>query len=58
MFEDQYNDEMTAEVKRLEAKSRALAAGNPHWNNACSTCGCELAAIDTAVCESCRREQD
>jgi len=58
MFEDQYNDEMAAEVKRLEAKARAVAAGNPQWNNACEACGCELVAIDTAICDRCRRVQD
>ena len=29
MFEEQYNDEMEAEVRRLEAKNRAMAAGHP-----------------------------
>ena len=57
MFDDQYNEEMAAEVKRLEAKARALAAGKPHWNNACAACGCELVAIDTAVCDRCRQEE-
>jgi hypothetical protein len=44
MFESQYNDEMAAEVRRLEAKARALAAGHPEWDNACAVCGCELAS--------------
>jgi len=57
MFEQQYNDEMEAEVKRLEAKARAAAAGKPHWNNACATCGCELLSIDTATCDRCQRER-
>ena len=35
MFESQYNDEMEREVKRLEAKKRATAAGYPEWDNAC-----------------------
>ena len=29
MFEVHYNDEMEAEVQRLEAKIRAIAAGHP-----------------------------
>jgi hypothetical protein len=55
MFELHYNDEMEAEVKRLEAKARAAAAGNPHWNNACGVCGCELAAVDIITCDQCRQ---
>lgn len=31
MFESQYNDEMEAEVKRLEAQMRAVNAGHPEW---------------------------
>jgi hypothetical protein len=34
MFESQYNDEMEAEVKRLEAQMRANEAGHPEWVNA------------------------
>ncbi|WP_243374952.1 hypothetical protein [Geotalea sp. SG265] len=42
MFENQYNEEMEAEVKRLEGKQRARAAGHPEWDNACAGCGCRL----------------
>lgn len=53
MFEDQYNDEMEAEVKRLEAQQRAIAAGHPEWLNACAACGCELARVDIVRCDRC-----
>ena len=53
MFECQYNDEMEAEVKRLEAKNRAVAAGYPEWANACAACGCELTVIDKVRCDTC-----
>jgi hypothetical protein len=58
MFEQHYNDEMEAEVKRLEAKARAVAAGNPHWKNACAICGCELVAVDITRCERCLLTQN
>lgn len=54
MFETQYNDEMAAEVQRLEAKQRATAAGHPEWDNACAVCGCLLAAVSAVTCEGCR----
>ncbi len=54
MFEVQYNDEMEAEVRRLEAKQRATAAGHPEWLNACAGCGCELVTLEFAHCASCR----
>lgn len=53
MFENQYNGEMEAEVKRLEAKSRAVAAGHPEWRKACSACHCELTVIDAESCGRC-----
>jgi hypothetical protein len=53
MFESQYNDEMEAEVKRLEAKRRATEAGHPEWNNACEVCGCEIAATSSPRCHNC-----
>lgn len=53
MFESQYNDEMEAEVKRLEAKQRAMRAGHPEWNNACASCRCELNGIDQVLCITC-----
>ena len=53
MFEDQYNEEMAAEVVRLEAKRRAADAGRPEWDNACAVCGCELAGSARARCPSC-----
>ena len=52
MFEVQYNDEMEAEVRRLEAKQRAVAAGHPEWDNACAACGCELSG-DAERCDPC-----
>ena len=54
MFESQYNDEMEAEVMRLEAQIRAVNAGHPEWTNACAVCGCELAGTDSNKCEQCR----
>jgi hypothetical protein len=53
MFECQYNEEMEAEVKRLEAKARAVAAGHPEWMNACRSCRCELFVPDINQCEAC-----
>ena len=53
MFESQYNDEMEAEVKRLEAQARAIKAGHPEWVNACAGCGCELSTSDVNSCERC-----
>ena len=44
MFEQQYDEQMVAEIWRLEAKQRAVAHGHPEWQNACAGCGCELAA--------------
>lgn len=54
MFESQYNEEMEAEVKRLEAQLRATNAGHPEWVNACSVCGCELIGADASKCEQCK----
>lgn len=54
MFEVQYNDEMEAEVQRLEAKNRAIAAGHPEWDNACGVCGCRLASSTVAMCDRCQ----
>jgi hypothetical protein len=53
MFEVQYNDEMEAEIKRLEAMKRAIAAGHPEWDNACGICGCELKGISINKCGQC-----
>ena len=52
MFEQQYDDQMTAEIRRLEAKQRAAAAGHPEWRNACADCGCELKE-DAERCTGC-----
>lgn len=52
MFESQYNEEMEAEVKRLEAKRRAIAAGHPEWDNACAGCCCRL-EIEVERCGRC-----
>lgn len=53
VFESQYNDEMEAEVKRLEAQMRAFNAGHPEWLNACAACGCELTETDNSRCNGC-----
>jgi len=53
MFETQYNEEMEAEVKRLDAKQRAISAGHPEWDNACKQCGCRLEIIKDEVCPNC-----
>jgi hypothetical protein len=53
MFEDQYNEEMEAEVLRLEAKNRAIATGHPEWGNACAICGCELTSVSVNRCSGC-----
>ena len=58
MFESQYNDEMEAEVKRLEAQMRAVNAGHPEWVNACAVCGCELNAHDIDKCDQCSHVND
>lgn len=57
MFEQQYDDEMVAEIRRLEARQRAVAAGHPEWENACAGCGCELPlAVDR--CDRCAGPDD
>ncbi len=53
MFESQYNEEMATEVRRLEAKQRAEAAGNPEWDNACTGCGCRLQDLERSRCDRC-----
>ena len=53
MFESQYNDEMEAEVKRLEAQMRAINSGHPEWLNACATCGSEISSTDANKCKQC-----
>jgi hypothetical protein len=57
MFESQYNDEMAAEVMRLEGQRRAAAVGHPEWLNACAACGCEVKRVDVERCERCRAER-
>jgi len=42
VFEQQYDEEMSAEIRRLEARARAVRAGHPEWENACTACGCRL----------------
>jgi hypothetical protein len=54
MFESQYNEQMEAEVRRLEAKNRAIAAGHPEWDNACATCGGQLPAMAGTTCGNCQ----
>jgi hypothetical protein len=56
MFEVQYNEEMEAEIQLLEAKNRAVAAGHPDWENACTGCGCQLHATALLSCERCAPE--
>lgn len=51
MFEVQYNEEMEAEITRLEAKNRARAAGHPEWGNTCAVCGYEFAEISVGTCD-------
>lgn len=58
MFETHYNDEMAAEVKRLEARGRATAAGHPEWKNACAGCGCELTDNNDSSCSRCLSGND
>lgn len=53
MFENQYNEEMEAEVRRLEAKKRAADVGHAEWDNACSVCGARIAGTETERCSSC-----
>lgn len=53
MFDGQYNDEMEAEIRRLEAKNRATAAGHPEWVNACAVCACELTSVSVDRCSRC-----
>jgi hypothetical protein len=55
MFESQYNDEMEAEVRRLDAKQRAIAAGHPDWDNACKQCGCRLNGVQPDTCDGCKQ---
>jgi predicted amidophosphoribosyltransferase len=55
VFEQQYDDEMAAEIRRLEAKARAAAAGHPEWQNACPGCGSEL-SVSADSCERCNPE--
>lgn len=53
MFEQQYDAQMEAEIKRLEGKQRAVAAGHPEWENACAACGGE-SPPDSDRCGQCR----
>jgi hypothetical protein len=52
MFEQQYDEQMTAEIRRLEGQQRAAAAGHPEWQNACPECGCQL-EVQVDRCEHC-----
>lgn len=52
MFEQQYDEQMTAEIRRLEGIQRAAAAGHPEWHNACAGCGCEL-PVEADWCTHC-----
>jgi len=53
MFETQYNEEMEAEVRRLDAKQRAISAGHPEWDNACKLCNSRLEGTKDVVCVNC-----
>ncbi len=57
MFESQYNEEMEAEVQRLEAKQRAVRAGHPEWDNACTACCCKLEGSVLVTCSQCGDKQ-
>lgn len=52
VFEQQYDEQMTAEIRRLEGKQRATAAGHPEWDNACPGCGCQL-QVEADSCALC-----
>jgi len=52
VFEQQYDEQMTAEIRRLEGKQRAAAVGHPEWHNACAGCGCEL-PVEAESCPHC-----
>jgi len=52
MFEQQYDDQMVAEIRRLEGKARAAAAGHAEWQNACAGCGDEI-PVEMDRCERC-----
>lgn len=54
MFESQYNEEMEAEVKRLEAKKRAAEAGRSEWDNACAVCSCRMDDASAERCPVCK----
>ena len=56
MFEQQYDEEMCSEIRRLEGKQRAAAAGHPEWQNACAGCGCEI-SLQAEFCASCLAKQ-
>jgi hypothetical protein len=47
---------MEAEVKRLEAQARAVAAGHPEWLNACAVCGAELQTVDVSCSLICSKK--
>jgi hypothetical protein len=51
MFEVHYNNELEAEVLRLETKKLAMAAEHHKWDNACEERGCQLQSI--TKCEGC-----
>lgn len=53
MFESQYNEEMEAEVRRLDAKQCAISAGHPEWDNACKLCNSRLEGTKQALCGNC-----
>ena len=52
MFEQQYDEQMAAEIQRLEGRQRA-AAGHPEWENACAVCGGEL-SVTADSCDRCQ----
>jgi len=52
MFEQQYDDEMAAQIRMLESKRRAAAVGQPEWDNACGECGCRLQP-GPELCDDC-----
>jgi len=57
MFETQYNEEMEAEARKLDAKQRSINAGHPEWDNACKVCNSRILNLKDDICEICRAKK-